>query len=61
MVLFYGTMIAEYPIFMKMVSKWKELVSATEEQSFVIDIPSWTSRATLDAIGEGMLLTPISH
>ncbi|PBL01943.1 cytochrome P450 [Armillaria gallica] len=35
-----------------MVSKWKELVSATEEQSLVIDIPSWTSRATLDAIGE---------
>ncbi|KAK0228974.1 cytochrome P450 [Armillaria fumosa] len=36
----------------KMVSKWKELVSATEEHSVVIDIPSWTSRATLDAIGE---------
>ncbi len=61
MALFYGTMIAEYPIFMKMVSKWKEFVSATEEQSLVIDIPSWTSRATLDAIGEGMLLAPISH
>ncbi|KAK0231349.1 cytochrome P450 [Armillaria fumosa] len=36
----------------KMVSKWKEIISATEEQSVVIDIPSWTSRATLDAIGE---------
>ncbi|KAK0196691.1 cytochrome P450 [Armillaria mellea] len=36
----------------KMVLRWKELVSATEEQSVVIDIPSWTSRATLDAIGE---------
>ncbi|PBK76286.1 cytochrome P450 [Armillaria solidipes] len=36
----------------KMVSKWKELISATEEQSVVIDIPSWTSRGTLDAIGE---------
>ncbi|KAK0496994.1 cytochrome P450 [Armillaria luteobubalina] len=35
----------------KMMSKWKELVAA-EEQSVVIDIPSWTSRATLDAIGE---------
>ncbi|KAK0434770.1 cytochrome P450 [Armillaria borealis] len=36
----------------KMVSKWKELISATEEESVVIDIPSWTSRGTLDAIGE---------
>ncbi|PBK73360.1 cytochrome P450 [Armillaria solidipes] len=36
----------------KMASKWKELISATDEQSVVIDIPSWTSRATLDAIGE---------
>ncbi len=44
-----------------MASKWKELISATDEQSVVIDIPSWTSRATLDAIGEGMLLTPTSH
>ncbi len=44
-----------------MTSKWKELISATDEQSVVIDIPSWTSRATLDAIGEGMLLRPTSH
>ncbi|KAK0240864.1 cytochrome P450 [Armillaria nabsnona] len=36
----------------KMASKWKELISATDEQSVVIDIPSWTSHATLDAIGE---------
>ncbi|KAK0448606.1 cytochrome P450 [Armillaria borealis] len=36
----------------KMTSKWRELISATDEQSVVIDIPSWTSRATLDAIGE---------
>ncbi|KAK0194879.1 cytochrome P450 [Armillaria mellea] len=36
----------------KMTSRWKELISATEEQSAVIDIPSWTSRATLDAIGD---------
>ncbi|KAK0484070.1 cytochrome P450 [Armillaria novae-zelandiae] len=36
----------------KMVSKWTELISATEEQSVVIDIPSWTSRATLYVIGE---------
>ncbi|KAK0462489.1 cytochrome P450 [Desarmillaria tabescens] len=36
----------------KMASKWKELISMTDEQSTVIDVPSWTSRATLDAIGE---------
>ncbi len=41
-----------------MVSKWKDLIeSTTDEQSAVIDIPSWTSHATLDAIGEGTLLT----
>ncbi|KAK0196692.1 cytochrome P450 [Armillaria mellea] len=36
----------------KMVLRWKELISATKELSVIIDIPSWTSRATLDAIGE---------
>ncbi|KAG7439055.1 cytochrome P450, partial [Guyanagaster necrorhizus] len=36
----------------KLVSKWKELISTSDNQSVVIDIPSWTSRATLDAIGE---------
>ncbi|KAK0475532.1 cytochrome P450 [Armillaria novae-zelandiae] len=44
------------PVFLthagKMTSKWKELISTSDEQSVVIDIPSWTSRATLDAIGE---------
>ncbi|KAK0475530.1 cytochrome P450 [Armillaria novae-zelandiae] len=37
----------------KMVSKWKDLIESTpEDQSTVIDIPSWMSHATLDAIGE---------
>ncbi|KAK0505318.1 cytochrome P450 [Armillaria luteobubalina] len=36
----------------KMPSKWKELISTSDEQAVIIDIPSWTSRATLDAIGE---------
>ncbi|KAG7442657.1 cytochrome P450, partial [Guyanagaster necrorhizus] len=36
----------------RMTSKWREMISTTDEQSVVIDIPSWTSRATLDAIGE---------
>ncbi|KAK0213329.1 cytochrome P450 [Desarmillaria ectypa] len=36
----------------KMASKWKELISASDNQSVVLDMPSWTSRAALDAIGE---------
>lgn len=36
----------------KMISKWKDLIESTpDEQSAVIDIPSWMSHATLDAIG----------
>ncbi|KAK0505319.1 cytochrome P450 [Armillaria luteobubalina] len=42
----------------KMASRWKELISATDEQSVVIDIPSWMSRATLDAIGEAAFNYP---
>ncbi|KAK0475531.1 cytochrome P450 [Armillaria novae-zelandiae] len=42
----------------KMVSRWKELISTTDEQSAVIDIPSWISRATLDAIGEAAFNYP---
>ncbi|KAK0462485.1 cytochrome P450 [Desarmillaria tabescens] len=36
----------------KMASKWKELISTSDNQSVVLDMPSWTSRAALDAIGE---------
>ncbi|KAG7442653.1 cytochrome P450 [Guyanagaster necrorhizus] len=36
----------------KMASKWKELISTSDNQSVILDIPSWVSRATLDAIGE---------
>ncbi|KAG7442656.1 cytochrome P450 [Guyanagaster necrorhizus] len=36
----------------KMASKWKEMISTSDEQCAVIDVHSWTSRATLDAIGE---------
>ncbi|KAK0462488.1 cytochrome P450 [Desarmillaria tabescens] len=35
----------------KMGSKWKELISTTDEQSVIINVPLWTSHATLDAIG----------
>ncbi|KAH7922165.1 cytochrome P450 [Leucogyrophana mollusca] len=35
-----------------MTTKWMEVVSNSEEQSIVLNIPAWMSRATLDAIGE---------
>ncbi len=44
-----------------MASKWKELISTTDEQSVIIDIPSWTLCAMLDAIGKGVLLRPTFH
>ncbi|KAI6007546.1 cytochrome P450 [Pisolithus orientalis] len=36
-----------------MVAKWMEFVEADNSGKIVMDIPSWVSRAALDAIGEG--------
>ncbi|KIO10441.1 hypothetical protein M404DRAFT_129598 [Pisolithus tinctorius Marx 270] len=36
-----------------MVGKWMELVEADNSGKIVMDIPSWVSRAALNAIGEG--------
>ncbi|KIY53206.1 cytochrome P450 [Fistulina hepatica ATCC 64428] len=38
----------------KMASLWRDLIaeSTVEDQSAVVDIPSWASRGTMDAIGE---------
>ncbi|KAJ7188982.1 cytochrome P450 [Mycena filopes] len=33
-------------------AKWKDIIGATAEQSAVLNITGWASRATLDAIGE---------
>ncbi|KAJ7672106.1 cytochrome P450 [Mycena rosella] len=33
-------------------TKWKDIIGATAEQSAVLDVTAWASRATLDAIGE---------
>ncbi|KIY53193.1 cytochrome P450 [Fistulina hepatica ATCC 64428] len=40
----------------KMASLWRDLIaeSALEDQSAVVDISSWASRGTLDAIGEAV-------
>ncbi|KAJ8594235.1 cytochrome P450 [Rhizopogon salebrosus TDB-379] len=35
-----------------MSNKWMDIISDSKEQSVVLDIPGWMSRATLDAIGE---------
>ncbi|KAI6124692.1 cytochrome P450 [Pisolithus croceorrhizus] len=36
-----------------MVARWIELVNAGNSDKVVLDVPSWVSRATLDAIGQG--------
>ncbi|KAG9226814.1 hypothetical protein CCMSSC00406_0003513 [Pleurotus cornucopiae] len=47
---------AFWPIFSgfaaQLSSKWKDMISSSSNQEVVVDIPRWTSRATLDAIGE---------
>ena len=37
----------------KLGTKWKDIITSSADPSAVLDIPSWASRATLDAIGEG--------
>ncbi|KAF9024028.1 cytochrome P450 [Hymenopellis radicata] len=36
----------------KMAEQWQDMIASDPAQSAVIDIPNWTSRATLDAIGQ---------
>jgi hypothetical protein len=38
-----------------------DIISDSKEQSVVLDIPGWMSRATLDAIGEGRVMQVHSH
>lgn len=40
-------------VFRQLSNKWKDIIGATSDQSSVLDLPSWFSRAALDAIGEG--------
>ncbi|OAX35974.1 cytochrome P450 [Rhizopogon vinicolor AM-OR11-026] len=35
-----------------MSNKWMDLITNSKEQSAVLNIPAWVSRATLDAVGE---------
>ncbi|OJA08988.1 hypothetical protein AZE42_09934 [Rhizopogon vesiculosus] len=35
-----------------MSNKWMEVITNSKEQSVMINVPAWLSRATLDAIGE---------
>ena len=32
-----------------------DIISTSEEQSVVFNIPNWLTRATLDALGEGKI------
>ncbi|KAF9462391.1 cytochrome P450 [Collybia nuda] len=47
---------ASVPLFFsyasKLTAKWRSIITSTTDQSAVLDMPSWVSRATLDAIGE---------
>ncbi|KAJ7072910.1 cytochrome P450 [Mycena amicta] len=36
----------------EIATKWKDIIGNTAEQSAVLDVTGWASRATLDAIGE---------
>jgi hypothetical protein len=38
-----------------MSNKWMDLITNSKQQSAVLNIPVWVSRATLDAIGEGKI------
>ncbi|KAK0434781.1 cytochrome P450 [Armillaria borealis] len=44
------------PVFLsyasKMANKWRDMISMDATETITVDIPEWTSRATLDAIGE---------
>ena len=40
----------------KLGAKWKDIITSSADPSAVLDIPSWASRATLDAIGEGKFI-----
>lgn len=37
----------------QMSTQWKDMISTSLDQSALVNIPAWLSRATLDAIGEG--------
>ncbi|KAF8884009.1 cytochrome P450 [Infundibulicybe gibba] len=35
----------------QLTQKWKDLIAMTNDQTVVVNIPTWTSRAALDAVG----------
>ncbi|KAF4603148.1 hypothetical protein EYR38_003553 [Pleurotus pulmonarius] len=47
---------AFWPVFCyhatQLSSKWKDIISASLNQEAIVDVPRWTSRVMLDAIGE---------
>ena len=40
-----------------MCMEWMEIIGNSTDQKAVINVPSWLSRATLDAIGQGTTVT----
>jgi len=39
----------------QLCNRWMDAINSSKEQSAVLNIPAWMSRATLDAIGEGKI------
>ncbi len=37
-----------------MAAKWRDIISGNDGLSGTVDVPAWTSRATLDIIGQGL-------
>src|SRR5882757_3921714 len=55
-----GTEVTRYSLntheqryFSQMSNKWMDIISNSKEQSAVLDVSPWLSRAAMDAIGEG--------
>jgi hypothetical protein len=41
-----------------MCGRWSDILDSSEDQAHIFNIPEWTSRATLDAIGQGWRCHP---
>jgi hypothetical protein len=45
-----------------MITKWQELLGTAKDDTAVVDLPSWISRATLDALGGKCIMSaPMCH
>jgi hypothetical protein len=45
-----------FPSPLQLSTIWKDLIATSDSGSVTVDVPSWLTRATLDALGEGLLV-----